>query len=133
MVDANGGNERLPGAVPLIGQPGDCFMTNRQTLHGSFANTSPDKRVTVNFGFHRYRSVINQVGALTAKGKFYDEDYVRQRCRCIAVAIDARAQRFPGEERFVYQPSSVKRTRNRFGEETRRSVLKDYNLRDLAI
>jgi hypothetical protein len=133
LVDANGGNERLPGAVPLIGQPGDCFMTNRQTLHGSFANTSPDKRVTVNFGFHRYRSVINQVGALTAKGKLYDEAYVRQRCRCIAVAVDARAQRFGDEERYVYQPFVGLEDENRFDDDTRLSVLKDYNLRDLAI
>ncbi|HEX2943558.1 MAG TPA: phytanoyl-CoA dioxygenase family protein, partial [Rhodopila sp.] len=47
---AAAGTERLPGAVPIICKPGDVAITNRQTVHGSFANTSPDWRVTVNFG-----------------------------------------------------------------------------------
>ena len=45
--------ERLPEAVPIICAPGDVAITNRQAVHGSFANTSPDWRVTINFGFHR--------------------------------------------------------------------------------
>ena len=57
MVAASG-SERLRDAVPLICKPGDVAMTNRQAVHGSFANTSPDWRVTVNFGFHRRRSVL---------------------------------------------------------------------------
>ena len=55
---AEAGSERLPEAVPMICKPGDVAITNRQALHGSFANTSKDWRVTVNFGFHR-----RQVGA----------------------------------------------------------------------
>ena len=50
------GSERLPDAVPLVCAPGVVAITNRQCLHGSFANTSPDWRVTVNFGFHRRSS-----------------------------------------------------------------------------
>ena len=53
---AQAGSDRLPEAVPIICRPGDVAITNRQAVHGSFANTSPDWRVTVNFGFHR-RSV----------------------------------------------------------------------------
>lgn len=133
LVADNGGSERLPGAVPLVCEAGGCFITNRQTLHGSFANTSPDKRLTVNFGFHRYRSVINQRGVLSGRGQFYDSGYVRQRCRCIALAIDARAQRYPHEERYVYQPFVGEEHCNRYDDETRREVLTDYNRRDLGI
>src|SRR5215213_10211565 len=59
---AAAGTERLPDAVPIICRPGDVAITNRQTVHGSFANTSPDWRVTVNFGFHRRRSVLGVMG-----------------------------------------------------------------------
>ena len=47
------GTERLPGAVPMVCAPGDVVISNRQVLHGSFANTSDEWRVTVNMGFHR--------------------------------------------------------------------------------
>ena len=57
MVEA-AGSDRLPDAVPLVCGPGDVAITNRQAIHGSFANTSPDPRVTINFGFHRRRSVL---------------------------------------------------------------------------
>ncbi len=53
------GSDRLPDAVPLICGPGDVAMCNRQALHCSFANTSDDVRVTVNFGFHRRRSILD--------------------------------------------------------------------------
>ncbi len=135
MVEANGGSDRLAQAVPLVCNPGDAFITNRQALHGSFPNVSADPRVTVNFGFHRYRSVINQPGTLTSNGQIYDADYVHQRCRAIAVAIDARAQRYPGERRFVYQPfaDAAALEANRFNEHTRREVLAEAYLHDLAI
>src|ERR1700712_2903859 len=51
------GTDRLPDAVPIICNPGDVAITNRQAVHGSFANTSADWRVTLNFGFHRRSSV----------------------------------------------------------------------------
>src|SRR4029079_15012663 len=54
---ARAGTERLPDAVPIICAPGDVAMTNRQALHGSFANTSKDWRVTVNFRFPRRTAV----------------------------------------------------------------------------
>lgn len=133
LVEANGGSDRLPDAVPLVCGPGDAFITNRQALHGSFPNVSPDPRVTVNFGFHRYRSVIGQRGTLTSSGQEYDADYVRHRCRAIAVAIDARAHRFPDERRFVYQPFAGEEDRHRFDDDNRRHVLAEAYLHDLAI
>src|SRR5262249_60876778 len=48
---AKAGTERLPDAVPMICAPGDVAMTNRQALHGSFANTSKDWRGTGEFWF----------------------------------------------------------------------------------
>ena len=59
---AAAGTERLPDAVPIVCGPGDVAITNRQTVHGSFANTSPNWRVTLNFGFHRRRSVLGCAG-----------------------------------------------------------------------
>lgn len=132
MARDNGGSDRWPDAVPLVCEPGDCTMTNRQTLHGSFPNTSPDRRVTVNFGFHRYSSVIGQSGVLSGAGKTYDEDYVRERCRVIPLAIDARAQRFPDEERYVYAPFAGSDA-ERYTAENAAAILADYNVRDLGI
>ena len=59
---AEAGSERLPEAVPIVCRPGDVAMMNRQVLHGSFANTSSDWRVTVNFGFRRRASVPGVAG-----------------------------------------------------------------------
>lgn len=133
LAAEGGAGERLPGAVPLVCGPGDLTMTNRQTLHGSFANTSPDRRVTVNFGFHRYSSVIDQHGVLSGEGNVYDETYVRERCRTIALAIDARAQRFPDEDRYVYQPFVGHEAEHVYNDANRERMLTDYNLRDIGI
>ena len=61
---AEAGSDRLVHAVPVICAPGDVCINSRQTVHGSFANTSPDPRVTINFGFHRRSSVRFQCSAL---------------------------------------------------------------------
>jgi len=105
-------------------------MANRQILHASFANTSPDKRMTINFGFHRRASVL---GVRTSKDVVYDEERIHERSRLIALAIDARQQRYPHEARYVYQPLVGQEEENRWNEGTRVSILKDYNLRDLGI
>jgi hypothetical protein len=133
LIDENGGDQRLPDAIPLVCGPGDLTMTNRQTLHGSFPNTSPDRRITVNFGFHRHSSVINQHGMLSGEGKFYDQDYVTERCRTIALAIDARAQHFPDERPYIYAPLVGQEDQHRYTPETRGTVLRNYNRRDIGI
>ena len=56
------GSDRLSEAVPMICAPGDVGICNRQVVHGSFANTSPDMRVTINFGFHRRSSILGVEG-----------------------------------------------------------------------
>ena len=103
---ANGGSEQLPGAVPLVCAPGDVTMANRQIVHGSFANTSPDLRISMTFGFHRRRSVLGQKSAQSIEDRkgIYDEQRVFDRSAVIPVAIDARRQHFPDEPPYRYQP-----------------------------
>jgi hypothetical protein len=132
MVEA-AGSDRLPDAVPLICDAGDVAICNRQAIHGSFANTSPDVRVTINFGFHRRRSVLNvESGGVHNPVSVYDEDYIRNRSRLIMLAIDARHARFPEEEPYVYKPLAGQAQDYRWTPESK-SGLKDYNLQDLGI
>jgi ectoine hydroxylase-related dioxygenase (phytanoyl-CoA dioxygenase family) len=133
-VAENGGSDKLPGAVPLICRPGDVTAVNRQMLHGSFANTSPDLRVSLTFGFHRRASILGQRGALAVDSDaYYDEQRIFERSAVIAVAIDARRQRFPDETSFRYQPFQGMEDDFRFNEDTVERVIRDYNTKDLAI
>lgn len=130
---AEAGSTRLPDAVPYVCKPGDVAITNRQLLHGSFANTSPDWRVTVNFGFHRRRSVLNvEAGGIHNARAVYDAERIRRRARMIGYAIDARRQRFPDETPFVYRPHAEAGEVWRWDDDARAEV-KDYNLLDLSI
>jgi hypothetical protein len=132
MVDA-AGSDRLAGAVPLLCEPGDVAITNRQAVHGSFANTSVEPRVTINFGFHRRRSVLGVTsGGVHNAISVYDAARIRERSKAIMWAIDARSQRFPEEERFVYQPFAGEDAHFRWTPGML-GVLHDYNLLDLGI
>ncbi len=133
-VAENDGSEQLPGAVPLICQAGDVTIVNRQTLHGSFANTSPDLRISLTFGFHRRASVLGQGGALSVKNSdVYDEQRIFERSAVIAVAIDARKAHFPDEAPYQYQPFVGLEDDYRMNDETFDRVIKDYSMKDLAI
>jgi len=130
---AEAGTTRLPEAVPYLCEPGDVAITNRQVVHGSFANTSPDWRVTVNFGFHRRRSVLDvKGGGIHNAAAVYDAERIRRRARMIGYAIDARRQRFPDETPFVYKPHAEAGETWRWDDKARADV-KDYNLLDLSI
>lgn len=135
MVRANGGSEQLPGAVPLICAAGDVTMVNRQMVHGSFANSSPDLRVSLTFGFHRRASVLGQKAALSMEDSqaVYDEQRIFDRSAVIQVAIDARHQAFPDEPVFAYRPFAGLEDQFRFTPETFERVIRDYNTKDLAI
>jgi Phytanoyl-CoA dioxygenase (PhyH) len=135
MVEANGGSEQLPGAVPLVCEAGDVTMVNRQTVHGSFANTSPDLRISLTFGFHRRRSVLGQKAALSVEDgvTVHDERRVFERSAVIQVAIDARRQAFPDEPAFRYRPFAGLEDQFRFTPEAFDRVIRDYNTKDLAI
>src|SRR5215207_2891446 len=125
------GSDRLPDAVPLVCDPGDVAITSRQAVHGSFANTSTDPRVTINFGFHRRRSVLGVTsGGVHNPIAVYDEERLYERSKAIVYGIDGRAQRFPHETPYVYQPFAGQEDQYRWSPEI---TLYDYNRLDLGI
>jgi ectoine hydroxylase-related dioxygenase (phytanoyl-CoA dioxygenase family) len=133
LVAENGGSDRLPDAVPLFCEAGSVTVVNRQALHCSFANTSPDLRVSLTFGFHRRSSVVGQRGVLVAGAdEVYDDARIFERASVIATAIDARAQHFPEEDRYVYQPFVGMEDRFRW-DDSARARLRNYSLKDLGI
>lgn len=130
---AEAGSDRLPEAVPIICAPGDVAVTNRQALHGSFANTSKEWRVTLNMGFHRRSSVYGvSGGGIHSAPAIYDDARIRERSRVIGYAIDARRQRFPNEKPFVYQPHAKSGERYVW-DATAKASMHDYNLLDMSI
>ncbi len=130
---AAAGSERLPDAVPIICKPGDVAITNRQALHGSFANTSPDWRVTLNMGFHRRASVLNvEAGGIHNSVAVYDAARIKERSRVIGYAIDARHQRFGDETPFEYRPFAASGETYTWDDAARQGM-HDYNLLDLSI
>lgn len=135
LVAENGGDDRLPEAVPLICKAGDVTMVNRQCLHGSFANSSPDIRVSITFGFHRRRSVLGAKAGLSMTGQntIYDAKRIEERSSVIPVAIDARRKKYPNEKPFEYQPFAGREDQFRHTPEVMERVVKDYNTKDLAI
>ena len=132
LVDESG-SERLEGAVPIVCNPGDVVMCNRQLLHGSFPNCGFEPRITVNFGFHKRSSVLGVMGGgIHSDAQVFDEEIVNRRSRAIGYAIDARKQRFPDETPYQYQPLLAAANDYRWSESAR-ADLKDYNIDDLSI
>ena len=130
---AEAGSERLPGAVPLVCEPGDVVICNRQLLHGSFPNCGFEPRLTVNFGFHRRSSVLGvKGGGVHSDAQTYDEDIIAHRSRVLGYAIDARRQRFPDEAPYVYRPFAEGGHEYSWNSAAK-ADLKDYNLEDLSI
>ena len=130
---ADGEADRIPGAVPLLCDPGDVAMTSRQVVHGSFANAGPDPRVTLNFGFHRRSSVLGvETRSFENRNIVYDDALIAGRSRVIGYAIDARRRRFPDETPFVYKPFRGDEEAFRWNEAAR-AEMKDYNIVDLFI
>ena len=128
------GSDRIEGAVPMVCDAGDVFITNRQLAHGSFANSSPDRRVTLNAGIFPRSRILNVTATkLDNTTVTYDADLVHERSRMIAIGIDARRQRFPDEASYRYQPLAGEEADNRWNEDTRQTVVKDYNVRDFYI
>ncbi|MGB5324640.1 MAG: phytanoyl-CoA dioxygenase family protein [Pseudomonadales bacterium] len=128
---AEAGSERLPDAVPMICKAGDVVICNRQIVHGSFANTGYERRITVNFGFHRRAAVLDVQGAgIHTAAATYDTEHINTRSQVIGLAIDARRQRFPQETPYNYKPLAGQAFH--WTPEAQQQ-LKDYNLYDLSI
>ncbi len=130
---AESGSERLNGAVPLVCEPGDVVICNRQLVHGSFANAGFEPRLTINFGFHRRSSVLGVEGAgIHSAVTTYDEAMIAKRSEVLGYAIDARQQQYPGEAPYHYQPFMESGSEFHWNEAARESI-RDYNLLDLSI
>ena len=131
---AEAGSDRIEGAVPMLCDAGDTIVTNRQLVHGSFANSSPDRRITLNEGFFPRKRVLNvTTRRLQGNIETYDQARIDARCRMLQIAIDARRQRFPDEKAYVYRPLIGHEDENRWNEQTRASVLRNYNRLDMFI
>ena len=131
---AASGSERIDGAVPLICEGGDAFIVNRQMLHGSFANTSAERRVTLNEGFFPRKRIENvTTSMLDGTVATFDPERIRTRSRIIPLAVDARRQRFPDETPYRYAPLADEPECNRWNEAARETILRDYNLLDMYI
>jgi len=100
-------------------------------VHGSFANTSSKPRVTLNFGFHRRRSVFGSIGnGIHSPATVYDSERIFERAKMIAYGISARAQHRPDEPSYTYAPL---KDHTMTWKEALRPAIKDYNLLDLGI
>ena len=113
LVEAQGGSTRLPEAVPMLCEPGDIAICNRQCLHGSFANASPDRRVTFVWGFFRREAVLGAEVDMPATHpgqpptrRQYTEDDIRERAELVQLAIDARSAHRPDEAPYAYPPGA---------------------------
>ena len=110
------------------------LFRSRQLVHGSFANSSPDRRITLNEGFFPRKRVLNvTTRRLQGNIETYDQARIDARCRILQIAIDARRQRFPDEKAYVYRPLIGHENENRWNEQTRASVLRNYNRLDMFI
>lgn len=128
------GCERFPDAVPLVCEAGDVAISNRQVVHGSFANNGDHSRVTFNMGFMPRASVIDVVGRPfgTDRDIAYDDDLIRERSKLIGYAIDARRRRFPDETPYVYRPQADA-GESLVWDEAARQTAYGYNLKDMVV
>lgn len=132
-IVAETGSERIDGAVPIVCNPGDVVICNRQLLHGSFPNCGFEPRVTVNFGFHKRSSVIGtQGGGIHSEAQVFDDEIIDRRSRSIGYAIEARKQKYPNEDPYKYYPFEQS-GKSFVWNDSSREDLKDYNLEDLSI
>jgi ectoine hydroxylase-related dioxygenase (phytanoyl-CoA dioxygenase family) len=131
VVSAAGGN-LLPDAVPFISKPGDVAISNRQILHGSFANTSRDLRVSLNFGFHRRNSIVGARGKGEQGDIVYGAELIRKRSEMIGYAIAARRLYYPDQIHYEYQPHARSGETYRWSD-TARPDINAYYMRDLNI
>lgn len=134
----------LTDAVPMMLAPGDCGMVNRSSLHGSFRNHSPERRVTMVLGFHKRSSAVDTEttnvhafrlpGGKNSKAITYSEDYVMRRSHMIPLAVDARRQHFGGEVPYEYQGTYL--GTSEWNEQTRDEISRpgdEYWQRDITL
>ena len=132
LIDESG-SERLNDCVPIICNPGDVVICNRQILHGSFPNCGYERRITVNFGFHKRSSVLDvRGGGVHSASQIFDKEVIERRSKVIGYAIEARKKRFPMEDPYRYLPFQKTGRSFQWNENSRKDLI-DYNLDDLSI
>lgn len=128
------GSDRLPGAVPVLAQPGDVYLQSRLVLHGAFPNVGADPRITLQFGFLPKSAVLGRKGRTRRGEQVYDEEFIKERSRMIPLAIDARKQRFPEEQAYSYAPfrDEEEQAENRWTPELKQNLYGKYWERTLS-
>ena len=129
-VRGNSGSVRFPDAVPMLADRGDVAICNRQCLHGSFANASPDARISLVWGYFPSSAVIDVttdnplVPSSGQEGRKmrYTAEHVESRRELIDIATAARREHHPGEA----GPSDTARTAEVWTPEARSRRLGDY-------
>jgi ectoine hydroxylase-related dioxygenase (phytanoyl-CoA dioxygenase family) len=117
----------------VVCDPGDAVMCNRQLLHGSFPNCGYEKRVTVNFGFHKRSSVLGvKGGGVHSESQVFDDEIINRRSKSIGYAIEARKAKYTNEDPYLYKPFKDSQS-TYVWDDSARQDLKDYNLDDLSI
>jgi ectoine hydroxylase-related dioxygenase (phytanoyl-CoA dioxygenase family) len=118
--------------VPMLCERGDIAVCNRQCLHGSFANASPDPRITFVWGFFRRDSVLDVEVDLPmtdphqkAARRRYREEDLRERQRLVQLAIEVRSEHRPDESPYEYAPCQNQAGRYR-DEGVRKNALRGY-------
>lgn len=132
LVADNGGSTRLPEAVPMLCERGDVAVQNRQCVHGSFANASPDPRISLVWGYFP-RSAVEGVEVemprpapdAPAGRRRYDAAAIAARARIVQFAIDARRAHRPDETPYRYAPTADVDDLPR-DEPARRAALRGY-------
>jgi len=120
-------------AIPMVCDTGDVIISNRQIVHGSFANTGFEPRITANFGFHKRSSVLNVKGAgIHSEAAVYDDDFIKERSKAMGLALASRKKRFPEEESYNYKPL-LDELDSFSGCKGSHELLKNYKLKDLSI
>ncbi|MCC5871042.1 MAG: phytanoyl-CoA dioxygenase family protein [Gammaproteobacteria bacterium] len=131
-VAANGDSTRLPDAVPMLCERGDIAVQNRQCVHGSFANASPDPRISFVWGFFP-RSAVEGVEVemprparnAPAGRRRYDAAAIAERAGVMQLAIDARHAHRPAEAPYRYAATVADATLHR-DDHGRREALRGY-------
>ena len=128
------GSERITNAVPMLCDSGDVIIANRQLVHGSFANSSSDRRVTINAGFFPRKRVLNiETSRLDGVVEKFTADRIYKRSKLIPLAINARKKFYHHEVSFNYLPLQDLGKEISWNEKNRDSILKNYNLNDMYI
>ncbi len=128
------GSDRFEDAVPMLCQGGEMIIMNRQIVHGSYANSSPARRVTMNAGFFPRKRILNvTTERLTGEVDTYTEERIAERSRIIPLAVNARQKQHPEEVPYQYAPLLHSKEDLTWNEENRQSILYNYNRQDMYI